>query len=394
MGQQVCCYKEVLIGDLGTKDDDRRRLVNSNATYDDDEVFRQNMNTNLNNSSEPSTSENVIHDMDVLLEAFEDSVNAKDYENAMAFIEEYSNADFINHEFANGDRVLHYAIGQSSSKFAYFILQKGADPNMKSKATGDTPLHIATRNEDVRMITLLMKWKASVEVKNYADKSPYDIACDQDNPDIIDMYDATFQNFIQSKNPTVKDYTPRAKSDVYKNKGATEIAKVKKNRKVWQPTTDTILEPPHEPERSFTPSPQPPQVTPQPPYNSTKSPEPYGVFSDEEMGQAGDDYTGDARSERSMTEFDEDFNHDLSISSVSATEYVDYEETKKNLQDWDIGALLKDVGVTNNNNNNNNNNGPGQLALKKKMSQKVMSSLGTVMQVENEEEKLPVLASW
>ena len=127
MGQQVCCYKEVLIGDLGSKDDDRRRLVNSNATYDDDEVFRQNMNTNLNNSSEPSTSENVIHDMDVLLEAFEDSVNAKDYENAMAFIEEYSNADFINHEFANGDKVLHYAIGQSSSKFAYFILQKGAD---------------------------------------------------------------------------------------------------------------------------------------------------------------------------------------------------------------------------------------------------------------------------
>ena len=132
-------------------------------------------------------------------------------------------------------------------------------------------------------------------------------------------------------------------------------------------------------------------------YNSAKSPEPYGVFSDEEMGRAGDDYTGDARSERSMTEFDEDFNHDLSVSSVSATEYVDYEETKKNLQDWDIDTLLKDVGVTNknnNNNNNSNNNGPGQLTLKKKMSQKVINSLGTVMQVENEEEKLPVLASW
>ena len=42
-------------------------------------------------------------------------------------MEEYSHVDFLNYEFSNGDKALHYAIREKNSKFAYYILQKGAD---------------------------------------------------------------------------------------------------------------------------------------------------------------------------------------------------------------------------------------------------------------------------
>ena len=123
--------------------------------------------------------------------------------------------------------------------------------------TGDTALHIATKNEDVRMITLLMKWKASLDVRNGNDKTPHDIAIDKENDDIIDMFDATFQTFLTAKSPTIKDYSAKVKSDVLKNKGSKKNIKSawqiddggqseiktrkpdgKKQRTMWKPSED------------------------------------------------------------------------------------------------------------------------------------------------------------
>ena len=65
-----------------------------------------------------------------------------------------------------GTNLFHLAAKYGDVKTAELQLKKGIDINVKNSA-GETPLHIAVKNEEERMVKFLIKNGAEVDAKDF-----------------------------------------------------------------------------------------------------------------------------------------------------------------------------------------------------------------------------------
>ena len=82
----------------------------------------------------------------------------------------------VNEVDSQGNTALHIATTESTNDVLEALLQKSADPNVLSKATGDRPLHVAAANGLVDRVELLIRYGADPKLKNARGQTAIEVA--------------------------------------------------------------------------------------------------------------------------------------------------------------------------------------------------------------------------
>lgn len=77
-----------------------------------------------------------------------------------------------------------------SLSVAQLLLTSGADPNVRDRDTGDTPLHDAARTGFVDTVRLLVQFQADPKAKNKKDCRPIDVARRSGSTEVIEFLEA------------------------------------------------------------------------------------------------------------------------------------------------------------------------------------------------------------
>ena len=95
-----------------------------------------------------------------------------------------SRAGVVNARDANGDTALTIAIARNDSMWAFFLLDRGADPNLAG-VNDDTPLIVAARVGFVDAAEQLIARKAKVDLPNRRGETPLIVAVQQRQKDLV-----------------------------------------------------------------------------------------------------------------------------------------------------------------------------------------------------------------
>lgn len=70
---------------------------------------------------------------------------------------------------------------------ANLLLNFGADPNVRDRSTGDTPLHDAARTGFTDTVRLLVQFQADPNALNNENRRPIDVARQNGNSEVVDF---------------------------------------------------------------------------------------------------------------------------------------------------------------------------------------------------------------
>lgn len=84
----------------------------------------------------------------------------------------------INARNDKGEAALHIVAARRDPSYLGYLLGKGADPNVQTRA-GDTPLIVAARIGDADAVDLLLRGRARVDLTNRAGETPLIVAVQQ-----------------------------------------------------------------------------------------------------------------------------------------------------------------------------------------------------------------------
>ncbi|CAA9504085.1 MAG: Ankyrin repeat protein chloroplast-like [uncultured Sphingomonas sp.] len=104
-----------------------------------------------------------------------------------AKVEELLGADgstVVNFRNERGEAALHIVAARRDGTYLGYLLGKGADPNIQTKA-GDTPLIVAARIGDVEAVDRLLRGRARVDLANRAGETPLIIAVQQRHTPVV-----------------------------------------------------------------------------------------------------------------------------------------------------------------------------------------------------------------
>ena len=87
-------------------------------------------------------------------------------------------------DITSGDTGLHIAVQRSDLLWVRFLLQRGADPNIRNKK-GITPLQLATSMGFTDGVEALIKGGANVNVGDQTGETPLIAAVHQRNPELV-----------------------------------------------------------------------------------------------------------------------------------------------------------------------------------------------------------------
>ncbi|KAJ1487854.1 ankyrin repeat-containing domain protein, partial [Baffinella frigidus] len=82
---------------------------------------------------------------------------------------------------------LHCAAFAGNAKMVYQLLDKGADRNVKTMNTGETPLHVAVDEGNEQMVLLLLEWGADCNAKTTGGDTPLHLAAREGRAAIAQM---------------------------------------------------------------------------------------------------------------------------------------------------------------------------------------------------------------
>lgn len=120
----------------------------------------------------------------------------------------------LDEVFPQGDNAptwLIDAIENDQEKTAIHMILSRFDTNKQSDTTGDTPLHIAIRKGNEKLVKLLLAYQADPTIINNNEKTPIDEAKTNGNREILDIL-STMQRLRQN----VKEYYSRNNQPVVK----------------------------------------------------------------------------------------------------------------------------------------------------------------------------------
>ena len=104
-----------------------------------------------------------------------------------AKVEELLAADgstVVNYRNDRGEAALHIVAARRDQTYLGYLLSKGADANIQTKA-GDTPLIVAARIGDAEAIDRLLRSRARVDLANRAGETPLIIAVQQRHAPVV-----------------------------------------------------------------------------------------------------------------------------------------------------------------------------------------------------------------
>ena len=93
-------------------------------------------------------------------------------------------AGVVNARDANGDTALTLAIARNDSMWTFFLLDRGADPNLAG-VNDDTPLIVAARVGFVDAVGQLIARKAKVDLPNRRGETALMVAVQQRQKDVV-----------------------------------------------------------------------------------------------------------------------------------------------------------------------------------------------------------------
>ena len=97
------------------------------------------------------------------------------FENLMKKENEIFNRIINKQEFSTGNTLLLYATLNNLKPIVELLLKKGSDPNLQNKF-GNSPLHIAYKNDNPFMINLLLENGSNQKLKNCKGLLPWQLS--------------------------------------------------------------------------------------------------------------------------------------------------------------------------------------------------------------------------
>ena len=115
---------------------------------------------------------------------FIEAVRSRDGAKAMELIR--SRPTVVNARGERGETPLNVALSRRDEDWTFFLLQKGADPNLAGE-NGDTPLIAAARFGFEEAAATLLKLGAKVDSANKMGETPLILAVQQRHPEIVKL---------------------------------------------------------------------------------------------------------------------------------------------------------------------------------------------------------------
>eukprot|EP01083_Nonionella_stella_P228961 810964_1 len=145
---------------------------------------------------------------DALFDEFRDAIQDGNDTMVHFYMEEYSSMDLLNLKYRNKDTVLNRAVQNQKYTVVDLLLKEGASINKQNSLNGDTALHIAATNGDIRMIKLLLKYNGNPNICNHDDETAISIAEEHNYTEIIKILRTVCNN--ESENSELKnDLSPK-----------------------------------------------------------------------------------------------------------------------------------------------------------------------------------------
>ena len=106
----------------------------------------------------------------------------------MTFVKQLLDAGAdVNLQSYSGCTALYVAVMTKNIKIAEHLINKGADLNAQDRINRDTPLHLSVKNNDVRIVKLLLKYKANPDIIDYYCYAPLHTAVCNNNKAIVEL---------------------------------------------------------------------------------------------------------------------------------------------------------------------------------------------------------------
>merc|ERR1719474_1657869 len=88
--------------------------------------------------------------------------------------------------FENGDTPLHVAVRVTNHKLILYLLTNGLSPNDRNQKTGDTSMHEAVQctSQRDRILAIMLKFHGDSQIKNNDGKSALDLALEKGDKDV------------------------------------------------------------------------------------------------------------------------------------------------------------------------------------------------------------------
>lgn len=96
-------------------------------------------------------------------------------ENNLEGFKENLDMDSIEEIDEEKNTILHHCVEKGAYDFVDALVYNGADPNVKNKY-GETPVHIAARNDFDNIMELLLEFGGDVTIKNNHQRSALNLA--------------------------------------------------------------------------------------------------------------------------------------------------------------------------------------------------------------------------
>ena len=110
------------------------------------------------------------------------------------YVQEYASMNFLELSYERNSSCLHVATKYSRHKVLRYLLNQGVSSNLQHPNNGDTALHIAARNEDIKAIKILLSYQADTSIINDKGDNVLSIAKKHSNQRITDLLTATIHS--------------------------------------------------------------------------------------------------------------------------------------------------------------------------------------------------------
>ena len=116
---------------------------------------------------------------------FAAAIESRDGQKAIQLLQ--AHPTFVDARNGKGDTVLIIALARSDADWTAFLLNKGADPNLAARSSGDTPLIVAARAGFEDAAEWLLSVGARVDTPNKMGETPLIVAVQQHQPEIVKL---------------------------------------------------------------------------------------------------------------------------------------------------------------------------------------------------------------